>query len=386
MYFSINNKLNLKIREFIHSSISTNLLTKKEEEILIKCNKDKQLIFYSNNNYTESKLIFNEDEFKYKKQGEIVLSSKTFLSLLESLKQQPEIEFQKVNNSLIKVSSEKFECNLIPLSKKFLFEDNLVIPDDSKKITLEFEFLNLINNRFKDFYKNLGGGGNLQKNTIYNTINLKKNHNSNEVSVLVTDSYRILFASFKFLDISEEEFQFNLHTEILSCIILLFKDKFESKKLNFYIKDDSLLVNSEGLVFRTKLNSSNYPNLSSLFNQEEQLSFTIDRNLLIAAIDRNLLLAEQNLHITSYKVLEDNLVLEYRDSSKGYTKEEIKIVKHKGENIHFSLNSLYLKQLLKNISDEEIIFNISEVYKPIILFGKNEEVNFKQIILPLKYS
>lgn len=386
MYFSINNKLNLKIREFIHSSISTNLLTKKEEEILIKCSKDKKLIFYSNNNYTESKLIFNEDEFKYKKQGEIVLSSKTFLSLLESLKQQPEIEFQKIENSLIKVSSEKFECNLIPLSKKFLFEDNLVIPDDAKKITLEFEFLNLINNRFKDFYKNLGGGGNLQKNTIYNTINLKKSHNSNEVNVLVTDSYRILFASFKFSDISEEEFQFNLHTEILSCIILLFKDKFESKKLNFYIKDDSLLVNSEGLVFRTKLNSSNYPNLSSLFNQEEQLSFTVDRNLLITAIDRNLLLAEQNLHITSYKVLEDNLVLEYRDSSKGYTKEEIKIVKHKGENIHFSLNSLYLKQLIKNISDEEIIFNISEVHKPIVLFGKNEGVNFKQIILPLKYS
>ncbi len=78
--------------------------------------------------------------------------------------------------------------------------------------------------------------------------------------------------------------------------------------------------------------------------------------------------------------------MEYRDSSKGYTKEEIKIVKHKGENIHFSLNSLYLKQLLKNISDEEIIFNISEVHKPIVLFGKNEGVNFKQIILPLKYS
>ncbi len=45
MYFSINNKLNLKIREFIHSSISTNLLTKKEEEILIKCSKNKKLIF-----------------------------------------------------------------------------------------------------------------------------------------------------------------------------------------------------------------------------------------------------------------------------------------------------------------------------------------------------
>ncbi|AFN64812.1 DNA polymerase III subunit beta [Mycoplasma wenyonii str. Massachusetts] len=382
MYFSINSKVNLKIREFIHSNINTNLLL-QEEEILIKC-KDKKLILYSNNNFTESKLVFSE-EIKYKKQGEVVLGSKTLLSILESLKHQEEIEFQKVENSLIKVSSEKFECNLISLVKKFLLvEENLVIPENSKKITLEFEFLNLINNRFKDFYKNLGS--NLQKNTVYNTINFKKNKSYSEINVLVTDSYRILFASFSFSDILDEEFQFNLHTEILSCIILLFKDKFENKKLNFYIKGDSLLVNSEGLIFRTKLNSSNYPNLSNLFKQEEQLSFTINKNLLISAIDRNLLLAEQNLNITSYKVLEDNLVLEYRDSSRGFTKEEIKVIKHKGENIHFSLNSLFLKQLLKNISDDEIIFNISEAYKPIVLFGKNEGINFKQIILPLKYS
>lgn len=382
MYFSINSKVNLKIREFIHSNINTNLLL-QEEEILIKC-KDKKLILYSNNNFTESKLVFSE-EIKYKKQGEVVLGSKTLLSILESLKHQEEIEFQKVENSLIKVSSEKFECNLISLVKKFLLvEENLVIPVNSKKITLEFEFLNLINNRFKDFYKNLGS--NLQKNTVYNTINFKKNKSSSEINVLVTDSYRILFASFSFSDILDEEFQFNLHTEILSCIILLFKDKFENKKLDFYIKGDSLLVNSEGLIFRTKLNSSNYPNLSNLFKQEEQLSFTINKNLLISAIDRNLLLAEQNLNITSYKVLEDNLVLEYRDSSRGFTKEEIKVIKHKGENIHFSLNSLFLKQLLKNISDDEIIFNISEAYKPIVLFGKNEGINFKQIILPLKYS
>lgn len=382
MYFSINNKINLKIREFIYSNINTNLLL-KEEEILIKC-KDKKLILYSNNSYTESKLILNEDEIKYKKQGEIVLSSKTLLSLLENLKHQTEIEFQRIENSLIKVSSEKFECNLISLPKKSLFEENLVIPEDSKKITLEFEFLNLINNRFKDFYKNLGSS--LQKNAIYNIINFKKNQSSNEINVLVTDSFRILFASFSFINILEEEFQFNLHTEILSCIILLFKDKFESKRLNFYIKGDILLINSEGLIFRTKLNSSNYPNLSNLFNQEEQLSFTVNKNLLISAIDRNLLLSEQNLHITSYKILEDNLVLEYRDSSRGFTREEIKIIKHKGENIYFSLNSLFLKQLIKNISDEEIIFNISESYKPIILFGKNEGINFKQIILPLKYS
>ncbi|ADX97553.1 beta clamp domain-containing protein [Mycoplasma suis] len=388
MNFYINNKVNSKIRDFLNMNIITNFLTPEREEILIKCKKE-ELLFYANNGFTECKLTFKSSEIKYKKQGECVISAKILLTLLENLKNCEEIGFKKIENALLQISSDKFECNLICLTKKLLIKD-IQIEEDMKKLTFDFDFLNLINSKFKDFYRSSSSQPQkIQKNSVFSTINFRKKIDSEEINIILSDSSRILKANFALKELEEVNFfEFNLPVEILNSIISLFRENHDSKKINFYLKNNSLLINSENLIFKTQLYSGTYPDLLKMFSAQEKINFSVNKSTLISALERNLLLSEKNLSFACYKIFDNNLTLEYRDSSKGYLREEIEIQNNKGKEkfIEFSLNSLFLKQLLKGIPDSEIIFSISETFKPIILFGEEEGKNFKQLILPLKFS
>ncbi|KMZ96241.1 hypothetical protein PVNG_02379 [Plasmodium vivax North Korean] len=355
----------------------------EKNEIFMKC-KNKELIIYSNNGTIECQIIFSKDEIKCKRQGEAIINSKVLMVILENLKNYSEIEFDKIENSFLKISSNKFECNIICFSKKINLEnnfDNL----NYEKLTFNFNDLLFVNNKFKDFYKNLGN--NIQKNSVFNSINFKKNNSSFEVSSILTNSYTILFSNFKCHNsMLEKEFEFNLPAEVLGSIVILFKENHNSKEIDIFYKKENIMILSNNLFLKAKLYEGNFPFLHNLLIFNETFNFSVGKNILISAIDRNLLLSEQNLNITFYKVIENSLFLEYKNSYKGFINEEVEIEKKKGDVIKFSLNSLFLKQLLKNISDDKVIFSFSDPFKPILLFGEKEHEKFKQIILPLKYS
>nr|WP_237710375.1 DNA polymerase III subunit beta [Candidatus Mycoplasma haematolamae] len=363
-------------------NLNTNSLSDRREEILVRC-KNKNLILYSDNGCTRCKLVFSDSSVKYKRQGEAVLNSKIFLSLLENLKAYKEINFEKLENSLLRVSSKKFECNLIPLVSKLPEEDEFSL-QDYEKITLPFDILLAVNTKFKDFYKSFSSTA-FQKKSILRSINLRKASASEELQVLLTDSYRILLARFS-PESSKSMFELSLQPEILNSIVTLFREQFETKEIDLYVGNEHLVVSTEYLIFKTKLQTGSYPNLIELFDFEESINFSINKNLLISAIERNLLLSPQNTLFTTYKIVENNLILEFRDSAKGSVREELEISKARGGDTQFALNSSLLRQLLKNIGDQEIIFSLTESFKPILLFGREEGKYFKQLILPLKYS
>lgn len=375
MHFIIKYKNLLKIKNLL-SVFSSTSIGEKNENFLLSCEKN-EIIIYLNNGFISCKLIINED-VQIINTNKIFLNIKIFSSLIDNLKDYEEIEFSSNEENLLEISSKKFSCNLVCIKEQNYIFDEYSIDENYKKISIPYNNLKVINNRLKEFCRSFNNT--LNKDTLLNYINLKKDKDNSFLYVSSTDSYRIIFGKFEQFG---EEFNINVHPLTINNIITLFSE-FENEIIDIYYWERNLIIKTNNITFKSNLFIGNFPNFLEWFANEPKIIFEINKNKLISSLDRTLFLSNQNLKTTYYKLKKNQLIIEYKDSEKGFSKEEIEVNNIKNENIDFSLNSLLLKQLIKNINSDEIIFYLTESLKPVIICGKFGDDNFQQLILPLK--
>ncbi|AEG72324.1 DNA polymerase III beta subunit [Mycoplasma haemofelis Ohio2] len=374
MHFIINNKYIKKIKNFL--SVQYESLNLKIDNVHIKCSNNEVILIIRNENYFFKLEIKKDEDLKIKKTGSFSLNIKLFNSLLEKLKPSNNLEIFKSEDNNIQFFSGDFECNLIFLEEKVNNPEKINL-EEKDKISISYSILKLTYSKLKNFCKNQDSS----QNTLLKCIHLRKLNNSEVLEVWSSDNYRTVFGQFKFK--CDREFEINISPSIINTLLFLFLE-YSEEDLEIWINDDDFFCKKDGLIMKVKIERGNFPELSHWFNTNNNKEFLVSKSDLLSAIERNLLLSNKVIQTTFYRLENEKLWIEYKDSEKGFCKEFIKIKKFTDGDIDFSLNNNLLKPLIKNIDSENIIFSISDSFKPIVLLSSNESEIFKQFILPIR--
>lgn len=150
--------------------------------------------------------------------------------------------------------------------------------------------------------------------------------------------------------------------------------------INIYRVDSGIIFSHSGTLFLVREIEGKYPDYQLLMPKDFKISATVDRHELISAIE----LAQISGNNT--KVVKFNIDSEMTISSANEIAQSSSTIEAKssGEPILFAINSDYLLDAVKQISIDEITFDINTPLKPIVIQWQQNQFHKTILLMPVQ--
>lgn len=159
----------------------------------------------------------------------------------------------------------------------------------------------------------------------------------------------------------------------------------DSKAVALSLSDNYLVFTTEDLTLYTRLIEGTYPNIARLIPSETKTTVTLKSLSLLEAIDRaNLFSRESRNNFVKLELDGRKLRIASDSSDLGQIEETQQITGLEGDpQVTLSLNSIFLIEALKSISDEEITLSFSGSMRP-VLITPNSDKSHLHLISPVR--
>lgn len=190
----------------------------------------------------------------------------------------------------------------------------------------------------------------------------------------------------KRLAISEERLKMGLDKEIniiipIKTIHELNRNLKEEGQLFLTLSHNQVLFDLGGVMIISRLIEGEFPDYKQVIPPISESKITLDREQFLLAIKRASLLATPDYQAVKLEVFKDKLVVSKSTPEIGESREEIS-AKYPGKEMVIGFNPTYLIDVLKNLSDEKIDFEITDSEKP----GVIRCDGYTYIVLPMRLS
>lgn len=344
--------------------------------ILFKITDDKLLLTSSNlNSYSQITLIndFNCDT----KNTSFLTKGKLLYEIITNLSSN-EIILEIIDESTLRISDNNFSCNLNLLSSSsypaisFDCKDWLNF-EISKKILLK------ISNKMPLFVSL-----DTDKKSTLGEILFDSLTEENKIKILATDSSHLFCFEDQF---NGNKTKFTLSPKLLSFINSLCIDT-KSDVINFYLKNNKIIIKNDNNLFFYTLSELNYPSTTKVFTREYPNIFKINKTTLINALNRAFPLAtaitqDNDKNSIKFTIKNNSISILSRSVNFGECYEEIPITESNiNKSYDFKINVKFLSHIIKCFDNDIITFNFNKENHP-ILFTDEKDPTIKFIIMPL---
>ncbi|MFH1768128.1 MAG: DNA polymerase III subunit beta [Candidatus Omnitrophota bacterium] len=144
----------------------------------------------------------------------------------------------------------------------------------------------------------------------------------------------------------------------------------EKNRIGFDLKDTQII---------TRPIEGEFPNYTQYIPKPHTEKMTINRSNLLAALKRAALLSTPDYQGIKGELKKDDMVISKNTPQIGEVKENISC-SYAGKNMVIGFNPNYLIDVLKNIEDENVVFEFFDVDKPAVL----RKENYVYLVLPMK--
>jgi DNA polymerase III subunit beta len=149
------------------------------------------------------------------------------------------------------------------------------------------------------------------------------------------------------------------------------------------VKDNYFIVKKENETIYINLLSGDFPDLTTLFNEDEKRhKIRINRKEIRDMVERMSILTSDDYKGVIFKFEEKKLYINAANPDKGESYEFMEI-DFKGEKIEAMFNPFYFIEAFNLIKDEDIYLKIKEEEAPCVVCGVNSEDNIN-IIMPMR--
>lgn len=151
--------------------------------------------------------------------------------------------------------------------------------------------------------------------------------------------------------------------------------------------DNQVLFNVGNLAFYTRLLEGSYPDTDRLIPTESMTKVEFDLSTLARSLERaSLLTHESRNNVVKMTLDVDNQVVKLEGDSPeiGNVEEEVSFKNLEGNNLEISFNPDYLRDALRASITDSIVMNFTQPLRPFTVVPGRDDVNFIQLITPVR--
>ncbi|RSD25543.1 DNA polymerase III subunit beta [Mesobacillus subterraneus] len=148
----------------------------------------------------------------------------------------------------------------------------------------------------------------------------------------------------------------------------LFSDSHEMMEIG--LAENFLIFKSPLCSFYTRLIEGNYPNLDTLVPNDTKTVLTLSTTLLLKEIERASLFSRDasNYNVKVELIDESKLKISSKSTDLGKIEETQQVIRLEGDtDISISLNSQFLMEALRTITDQEVSIHFSGSMRPVLI-------------------
>lgn len=309
------------------------------------------------------------------KEGQTTVPAKTFLELINSLP-QGKLTLETENNSL-RVSTPKTRSTFQTISEEEfprLYEEK-----GNKILSLRQESLQ------KDFSLVVFAASQDVGRPALSGVLIKKDDKT--LSLVATDGYRLSFKKISTGFIKKTTGDQGLEKPLLVPArafreIISLKD--EEGEVDIYIskKNNQILFEQDKMILVGRLIEAEYPAYEKIIPANFSTSISFDKEELQKAVKICSIFARETANIIKFSLKKDVLLVSANTQSVGDNKVEVE-AKLTGEENEIAFNARYLLDLLGNIQEEDLVFEMTGPLNPGVFKIKNDPT-FLHLIMPIR--
>ena len=302
-------------------------------------------------------------------EGTIVLDSKLFGDFVRKLPDSI-IEMATMENNSILISCENSEFNLLYLTA----EEFPILPEieNAEKITIKENIL-----------KNLIKGTSFavaQDETRPILMGVLFELKNKVLNMVALDGFRLALRS-EYIE-SNEDVSVVIPGKTLNEILKILGDG--DRDIYISYNDNHIMFEIDKTKIVSRLLSGNFIKYESIIPTDHKLQFKVKRNSFAQSIERASLMAKDGSSRLIKLNIENDEVVITSNSQFGKVREEIPI-EMEGDSLEIAFNSNYLMDILKVMTEEEIIVEMTSGVSPTIIRNSMTD-NCKYMVLPVRLT
>lgn len=306
-----------------------------------------------------------------KEPGKVAVSAKSLFEITKELMDGP-IQLIKKENNWLEIKQGKFLSKIIGVAA----EEYPVFPtynsENFSKINAA-EFKMMID---KTIYSVSNDETRYHLNGVF-----FESFEKNKITMVATDGHRLSLIHKTFKELS--------FTEKIGVIIPK-KGLFEIKKLiestveDVYIavEGSQFILKSGSSVLMIRLIEGKYPNYQQFIPQKLTHKIVVPREMILSSLKRVSLLANQKSKAILMSFSENKLEITSNNPELGDAKEELDI-NYKGPDLKIGFNARYIEDVLKNIEQENVEFELNDQLSPGVLRAHNN-ADYLNVVMPMR--
>jgi len=202
--------------------------------------------------------------------------------------------------------------------------------------------------------------------------------NQNNLTLVATDGKRLAVIDRQLTQNTEKD----LHIIVpLKTIHELNRNLQEEGELSILLGNNQILFDLGGVVIISRLIEGEFPDYQQVVPSASENKINIHREQFLLAVKRAALLSTPDYQAVKLEVFKNKLVVSKSTPDIGESREEVAI-EYQGKEIAIGFNPTYLMDVLKNLKEEKIQFELSDTEKPgVIRIG-----GYVYIVLPMRLS
>ncbi|MDD5018612.1 MAG: DNA polymerase III subunit beta [Eubacteriales bacterium] len=156
----------------------------------------------------------------------------------------------------------------------------------------------------------------------------------------------------------------------------------DERTIKIFASDSMVNIICDNIDIATRVLQGDYVKYKNILTTEYTTRFIVDKQNLQNSLERASILARQSkTNLVHFKIDGDVLTIT-SDSEVGRAHEEVGI-KLTGKNLSISFNSKYLLDVLREVEDEEIVFDLNTSISPCVVHPLQGD-SYLYLVLPVK--
>ena len=155
-----------------------------------------------------------------------------------------------------------------------------------------------------------------------------------------------------------------------------------SGKIKISIEGSQFVLKCDKTILMVRLIEGKYPNYQQFIPQKLSQKLSFDRETLLSSLKRVSLLANQKSKAVLFSISKGKIEISSNNPELGDAREEIE-VDYQGQDIKIGFNAKYIQDVLNNIHEQKIDFEINDQLSP-GLMRPHDDKNYTCVVMPMR--